>query len=126
MTGRLPSRGVARAAPTPTTIGEQRRGAPGGPVSVSAPVGDRKLGNLDEPSPLDALDDELSDAITSAQLERSHRVVVDGDDLDLASVSGIYGAWGVQQRQSRASCEPGPWMHEGCVSVGYGNGDAGG
>src|SRR5437016_9238239 len=56
-----------------------------------------QLGDLDELRVLDPLDDQLGDAVAAAQPDRVARVQVDDDNLDLAAVAGVDGAWRVDQ-----------------------------
>ena len=46
-------------------------------------------------SDIDALDDELSDAVTRLNLNRLTQIVIDQKDLDLSSITRIDGAGGV-------------------------------
>ena len=80
-----------------------------------APVASDRVGeflDLDEPGPLEPLDDQLGDPVAAAQLDRLARVVVDQHHLDLAAVAGVDGARGVHDRQPVPGGQAGARVHQ--------------
>ena len=80
-----------------------------GGVSQSGLV---ERGHLDQLGQFDPLDQKLRDAVAATQHDRSTGVEVDQLHLDLAAISGIDGAGGVDDRQSQARGQTGARVNQ--------------
>ena len=81
--------------------------------------------HLDEPGPLDPLEDQLGDPVAAAQLDRLGEVVVDQQHLHLAAVAGVDGAGGVHDRQPVPGGQPRARVHQRDVPLGHRDRDPG-
>lgn len=91
----------------------------GAAEAAFAPLAVGKLIDLDEVGVFYALDDELCDPVAAFNLERFGRIEVHQDHLELASVTRIDQARGVQTCDAMLECEPRSWLHKAGVTLWY-------
>lgn len=87
-------------------------------VAAFAPGCLVELVNLDHLPQLDSLDQELGDPIAAPDVDRFGGVQVDEVDLDLPAVPGVDRARRIDDRQSCARGQSGPWMNQANVADG--------
>jgi hypothetical protein len=80
--------------------------------------GVRQRVDLDEVGPLDSLNHELSQPVATSELDRTDRIQVDHDHLDLASIPGVDRPRSVDQCHATPCREPGPGVDERGVTKG--------
>src|SRR5207237_8880692 len=95
------------------------------PAAAGAAYRVRQLVSLDEPYVLDALDDQLGDAIARREPYRLAGIVVDHDHLDLPAVAGVDGAGRIDQPDAHARREAPTRVDKGRVAERAGHRDAG-
>jgi hypothetical protein len=71
---------------------------------------------------LDALDDQLGDAVATGEDHRFVGIQVDHADLDLPPKAGVNRTGSVDETYPVAHGEAGPRMHERSMSIGQGDG----
>ena len=72
----------------------------------------------------DLLDDELGDSFAPLNTNRVLGIEVDCADLELATVMSIDEAWRVCHRQALTKREAASWLHEACIAIRNGDGEA--
>lgn len=94
------------------------------PVAALTSVGLIELVHLDHVPQFDALDEQLSDAITAFDPHRFGRIEVDEIDPDLPPVPGVDGARGVDDGETSTRGQARPGVHEPHVPVRDRDGDS--
>jgi len=82
--------------------------------------------HIDKVDKLDALHQQLGDPVTALDDDRRRRVEIDQRDFDFATITGVDGAWTVDDRKPNARSQSGSWVHQPNHPVRDGDGDAGG
>jgi hypothetical protein len=118
----------ASGLPRGEVVGPARfTGSSAGRAETTAATGRvRKRVDDTERAPLDPLDNELRDAITSVELVLGDRIGVHEQDLQLVSVTGIDEAGGVQAGHAVPKGESAPRLDEAGVTLGQGQRHPGG
>jgi hypothetical protein len=84
-----------------------------------------QLGDLFQLGPLDSLDHELGDLLSTGDVDRLCWIEIDEEDLELAAVAGVDDTGGVRERESLAQSAARPRVNEACKPLRNGDRKAG-